>query len=112
MKLRTITYDTATHKLVPLEPTEAMITAKPKPAGIEGQCVQTQKRNADIRKYQAMVAAAPEYQEPEIDLESRDFYEVMQAYRHDQGTGNDSFEAVKQWLRNPVYLYQDIGKDE
>lgn len=65
MTLRTITFDDSIYKLVPLEPTEEMITAKPKPAGIEGQCVQTQKRNADIRKYQAMVAAAPEYQEPE-----------------------------------------------
>ena len=63
MTLRTVTYDTATHKIVPLEPTEAMIIAKPKPAGIEGQCCQSQKRNADIRKYQAMVKAAPEYQD-------------------------------------------------
>ena len=67
MTLRTVTYDTATHKIVPIDPTEAMIIAKPKPAGIEGQCCQSQKRNADIRKYQAMVKAAPEYQEPTKD---------------------------------------------
>jgi len=66
MTLRTVTYDDSTHKIVPIEPTEAMIIAKPKPAGIEGQCCQSQKRNADIRKYQSMIAAAPEYQEPDI----------------------------------------------
>lgn len=63
--IRTVTYDTATHKIVPIEPTEAMIIAKPKPAGIEGQSCHSQIRNADIRKYQAMVKAAPEYQEPD-----------------------------------------------
>ena len=39
------------------------------------------------------------------DLECRDFYEVMQAYRHDKGTGAESFEAVKEWLRNPTFEY-------
>jgi hypothetical protein len=63
MTLRTVTYDDSKFKIVPIEPTEAMIIAKPKPAGIEGQCCQSQKRNADIRKYHAMIAAAPEYQE-------------------------------------------------
>ena len=37
------------------------------------------------------------------NLESRDFYEVMQAYRHEPLDAHVQFEAVKAWLRNPTY---------
>ena len=40
------------------------------------------------------------------DLETQDFYEVMQAYRH-SAMGADEFEKVKEWLRNPTYTYED-----
>ena len=40
------------------------------------------------------------------DLESRDFYEVMQAYRHEPLDAHKQFEAVKAWLRNPTYPYE------
>lgn len=39
MTLRTVTYDDSTHKIVPLEPTEEMIVAKLRSAGIEGNVV-------------------------------------------------------------------------
>ena len=39
------------------------------------------------------------------NLDSRDFYEVMQQYRHDRGTGAVTFENVKAWLRNPTYEF-------
>lgn len=37
------------------------------------------------------------------DLESRDFYELMMAYRHAQIDAAKQFEAVKDWLRKPKY---------
>ncbi len=46
-------------KLVPIVPTEEMITAKPKSPGAQGQSCQSMQRNADIAKYSAMIAAAP-----------------------------------------------------
>ncbi|RSZ60013.1 hypothetical protein HF313_14965 [Massilia atriviolacea] len=46
-------------KLVPVEPTDDMLAAKPKSAGVQGQSVQSMQRNADIAKYRAMLAAAP-----------------------------------------------------
>lgn len=107
MTLRTITYDTATHKLVPREADEKMLNS----AWVYLTDM-TIDPVTDAELYKAMIEVAPEYQEPEIDLESQDFYEVMQAYRHDNGTGSDTFEVVKQWLRNPVYEYQDTKKDE
>ena len=104
MTLRTITFDDSIYKLVPLEPTEE--TLRPLSFLIDEDLATIKKAYCDV------IAAAPEYQDKIADLESQDFYEVMQAYRHDKGTGSDTFEAVKQWLRNPVYEYQDTKKDE
>ena len=63
------------------------------------------------------LAAAPQHEsqwQPDTspDLESRDFYEVMQAYRHEPLDAHKQFEAVKAWLRNPTYPYEhpDTGE--
>ena len=53
-----------------------------------------------------LIAEAPEYSQS-ADLESRDFYELMQAYRTEPLDAHKQFEAVKEWLRNPVCQYQD-----
>lgn len=55
MTLRTVTYDTETHKIVPLNPIESMMHAaedvpSPRPYGAV---------------YRAMIAAAPEYKDSE-----------------------------------------------
>lgn len=64
MTLRTVTYDTATHKIVPIEPTVEMMTDcfdgislsdAHSPYGVEEHV------------YSKMIAAAPEYQEPKKD---------------------------------------------
>lgn len=44
-----------------------------------------------------------DYLRAQPDLESRDFYELMQGYRHSGWDAAPSFEAVKAWLRNPTY---------
>ena len=60
-------------------------------------------------------SAAPQHEsqwQPDTspDLESRDFYEVMQAYRHSlmekPADVVAAFEAVKAWIRNPTYPYK------
>jgi hypothetical protein len=43
------------------------------------------------------------FKKKEPDLESRDFYELMQAYRLEPWDAAAPFEAVKAWLRNPTY---------
>ena len=66
-------------------------------------------------KWTAALAAAPQHEsqwQPDTspDLESRDFYEVMQAYRHSlmekPADVVAAFEAVKAWIRNPTYPYK------
>lgn len=100
MTLRTITFDDSTHKLVPIIADESMLQKG------EYYC------ESALLVWRDMTAAAPEYQDKIADLESQDFYEVMQAYRHEQLHVARRFEFVKQWLRNPVYEYQDTKKDE
>jgi hypothetical protein len=51
----------------------------------------------------AMVDAALAALRAQPDLESRDFYELMQAYRLEPWDAAAPFEAVKAWLRNPTY---------
>ena len=64
MTLRTVTYDTATHKIVPIDPTEAMLehafdeitsSDEHSPLGVEQ------------RLYLTFIERAPEYQEPTKD---------------------------------------------
>lgn len=43
----------------------------------------------------------------EPNLDSRDFYELMQAYRNEPLDAHKQFEAVKEWLRNPTYEWDD-----
>lgn len=57
MTLRTVTYDTATHKIVPREATEEMIIAGDD--HVDGLTILHDC-------YEAMIEAAPEYQEPDI----------------------------------------------
>lgn len=57
-ELQTVSFDPATHKLMPLTMTEEMLTAKPKSVGMQGQCVSSMQRNADIAKYEAWIKAA------------------------------------------------------
>jgi len=45
--------------LVPVEPTSEMLDAKPKSPGVQGQCVNSMRRNANRAMYKAMIAAAP-----------------------------------------------------
>lgn len=82
MTLRTITYDTTTHKLVPIEPTEIQIQQGCLSQTIgefvsyEGwwnahsSAVSRRIRNLIAKDYRAMIAAAPEYQEPENPLDT------------------------------------------
>lgn len=72
--IRTVTYDTATHKIVPIEPTEAMNRAGYNAQDFwpSHQC-DNQKELAhsfSMPRYKAMIAAAPEYQEPENPLDT------------------------------------------
>jgi len=46
------------------------------------------------------------------NLESRDFYEVMQAYRTCPVDAAIPFEAVKEWLRNPTYIWEEYIAQE
>lgn len=55
MTLHTVTYDTATHKICPIEPTEEMRKA----------CSRDRYWDEIDKEWEAMIAAAPEYQEPE-----------------------------------------------
>lgn len=174
MTLRTATYDTETHKICPIEADEIQIQQGclsqtiGKFANYEewwnshSSGVSERIRDLIAKDYRAMIAAAPEYQEPENpldtplpcdirigagtikkgcklsvlvhrmnvlyqmamktqlgisvavlpDLESRDFYEVMQAYRTAILDAAPQFEAVKQWLRNPTCEYQEPTKNE
>jgi len=66
MTLRTATYDTATHKLVPLEPDHAMVSAalcgRMMPQSCDVIARIRQQMKSDLA---AAIAAAPEYKEPE-----------------------------------------------
>ena len=53
-------------------------------------------------------ATIPQQPAEAPDLDSRDFYEVMQAYRHCPVDAEKPFEAVKAWLRNPTYPYTAV----
>ena len=44
------------------------------------------------------------------DLESRDFYEIMYAYRHTPMGAATAFGNVKNWLRNPTYIFEPQGE--
>jgi hypothetical protein len=55
MTLRTVTYDTATHKIVPLEPTTDMRRAL---------FINLVHADDESNVIKAVLAAAPEYQEP------------------------------------------------
>ena len=59
--IRTATYDTATHKIVPREATEKMILA------VQSAKILHQTHDLIASEYKAMIAAAPEYQEPTKD---------------------------------------------
>ena len=59
MTLRTVTYDTATHKVVPIEPTKAIL--RPLYFLIDEDLATIKKSYRDV------IAAAPEYQEPTKD---------------------------------------------
>lgn len=67
MTLRTATYDTETHKIVPIEPTNGM-----KNRGIAVEVYQDSKPDIECLTwseataiYKSMIAAAPEYKESE-----------------------------------------------
>ena len=76
MTLRTVTYDDSTHKIVPIDPTEEMIQqgcmaqARDEHATYEdwwnthSSGVSRIIRDLIAKDYRAMIAAAPEYQEP------------------------------------------------
>lgn len=72
MTLRTITFDDSTHKIVPREPTEAMNKAGYTAQDFwhSVQCDNERERafSFSMPCYKAMIAAAPEYQEPEQDI--------------------------------------------
>ncbi len=57
MTLRTATYDTATHKIVPIDPTDEML----RPLHINDDADLSEIRYC----YKAAIAAAPEYKESE-----------------------------------------------
>jgi hypothetical protein len=95
MTLRTATYNTATHKIVPIECTDDQAEAIAKVVNVCGGIAES--------IYHSAIAAAPEYRDKQIDLESRDFYEIMQAYRTAILDAALQFEAVKAWLRKPEY---------
>jgi len=59
MTLRTVTYDTATHKIVPIEPTYAQITSANDHH--EGGYY------LPVSLYKSMIAAAPEHQDTKKD---------------------------------------------
>lgn len=100
--IRTATYDDTKFKIVPLEPSEEWHLKL-----AQGKC----EWDTAFDVITDVIAAAPEYKDKQIDLESRDFYEIMQAYRHEQLHVARRFEFVKQWLRNPTYEYQEPTKD-
>lgn len=63
MTLRTVTYNPATHKIVPRAPTVEMMTDC-----FEGISLSDAHSQYGVEEhvYSKMIAAAPEYQEPEI----------------------------------------------
>lgn len=66
MTLRTVTYDDSTYKLVPIEPTELINRAIDKEMVLQlGDTWLTTNPCSPWNIYKTMIAAAPEYQEPE-----------------------------------------------
>ena len=59
MKIRTVTFDTATHKIVPIECTDDQAEAIAKVLNVCGGIAES--------IYHSAIAAAPEYQEPTKD---------------------------------------------
>lgn len=117
MTLRTVTYDTATHKIVPIEPTEKQLDA------FEDWCA-ARKLNipweilAIVLK--RLIAAAPEYQEIEMpdDLQ-RDWKGIDGAIayhlidRHADNWG-DVGQMMDAWLKanQAAPEYQEPVKDD
>lgn len=67
MTLRTVTYDTATHKIVPVDPTEGMLVQLNNMAVSLVMAEPYEVREILNAGYSAMLEAAPEYQEPTKD---------------------------------------------
>lgn len=66
MTFRTITFDDSIYKLVPLEPTEEMLSSAWEYHGSSRYSERVlQDAVTDAECYKAMIAAAPEYQEPD-----------------------------------------------
>ena len=106
--MKTVTYDPERWQLVPRVATVDMMNALVASED-NGYTVQ--------RMYQHTIAAAPQHPDTNVyqstdelvdPLESRDFYKMLQVYRHaDICNARDAFEAVKEWLRNPTYEWGD-----
>lgn len=105
--MKTVTFDPEQWQLVPIIATDIMLNAPVRHSKALLPHAQ--------RRWQIMLATAPQHEsqwQPDTspDLESRDFYEVMQAYRHSlmekPADVVAAFEAVKAWIRNPTYPYK------
>jgi len=59
--IRTVTYDDAKFKIVPIEPSEEMLLSLPSVRLL------SQVKDLVASEYKAMIAAAPEHQEPTKD---------------------------------------------
>lgn len=64
MTLRTVTYDTATHKIVPIEPTNEMLEHSFNEITASDDHTEL---GAEQRLYWTFISRAPEYQEPTKD---------------------------------------------
>jgi len=67
MTLRTATYDDSTHVLVPREATEKMVSGALSGRILPQSCdILKRVRQSTKADLEAAIAAAPEYQEPEV----------------------------------------------
>lgn len=110
MTLRTITFDDSTHKIVPRELSDEMLRSTLGDIGFfNSEYIAVLKR-----KYCALVEAAPEYQEPDVQILFAYFIPAC-------GMFTRSKDERDKWVDNghevlPLYVipepYHDIGKDE
>lgn len=113
MTLRTVTYDTATHKIVPLEATRPMMKHL---YNLIDEDVETCKQ-----AYRDVVAAAPEYKESDIDKLINDLKaslkecldEAIGWLDNSTGCTPEEMMGYNEWdKRARALLNQETTKDE
>lgn len=101
--IRTITFDDSTHKLVPLEPTEEMRKA----------CSRDRYWCEIDKEWDAMIEAAPEYQEPDLRAKlAVNMIQYLGAIKRQARAIIDGVFDGEHTIDKSDLIAQDIGKDK